>query len=64
MACNLSGSCCRVCPGMWIAGVLFLVMIGQSWFSRQSVQSTPAITPSASSTENSKPTEVELEAQK
>ncbi len=63
MACNLTGSCCRVCPGMWIAGVLVLVMIGQSWFARQSVRSTP-LTPSASSTENSKPIEVEPEPQK
>lgn len=64
MTCSVNGSCCKVCPGMWIAGVLFLVMIGQSWFVRQSVQSTPPVPPSASATENGKPTEIEPEAQK
>lgn len=33
MACDISGGC-KVCPGMWIAGVLLLAMIIQSWFVR------------------------------
>ncbi len=34
MVCNKDGSGCKICPGMWIAGVLILVMIIQSWFAR------------------------------
>jgi len=63
MACNLNGSCCKVCPGIWIAGVLFLVIIGQSWFGRPPVQSTH-LTPSASPTESSNPTNVQPDTQK
>ncbi len=32
MACNIDGSGCKVCPGMWIAGLLFLVMMIQKRF--------------------------------
>lgn len=30
MACNLDGGC-RVCPGMWLAGVMILIMLIQTW---------------------------------
>lgn len=34
MACDINGSGCKVCPGMWIAGLLFLVITLQSLFFR------------------------------
>lgn len=34
MSCDISGSGCKICPGMWIAGILFLVMMIQSVFFR------------------------------
>ena len=46
MACDINGSGCKVCPGMWIAGLLFLVMTLQSIFFR-------APTPSNESSANS-----------
>lgn len=32
MACDISGSGCKICPGMWIAGILVLVMTVQGFF--------------------------------
>lgn len=48
MACNIDGSGCKVCPGMWIAGLLFLVMMIQSFFFRSPTPATIPVTESAS----------------
>lgn len=47
MACDISGSGCKICPGMWIAGILFLVMTLQSLFFSTS---SPSKIPSQEST--------------
>lgn len=48
MTCDITGSGCKVCPGFWIAGILLLVVVIQSWFARPQV---PSQTPSASMSE-------------
>ena len=48
MACDIDGSGCKVCPGIWIAGLLFLVMMVQSVFFRTPTLSTIPATESAS----------------
>ncbi len=52
MACDINGSGCKVCPGMWIAGLLLLVMTLQSIFFRAP---TPSDASSANSTGQSQP---------
>ena len=32
MACDMNGAGCRVCPGMWIAGILLSLLLVQSLF--------------------------------
>jgi hypothetical protein len=32
MSCSVKGTGCRVCPGMWLAGILLLISIFQSLF--------------------------------
>ncbi len=32
MSCNVNGKGCRVCPGMWVAAVLLLFAMIQSFF--------------------------------
>jgi hypothetical protein len=46
MGCDINGSGCKVCPGMWIAGLVLLVMALQSLFFRSSA---PPRRPSADS---------------
>lgn len=48
MSCNLKGTGCRVCPAMWLAGILLLVTLFQSLFS---ANSTSAPSQERSSTE-------------
>jgi hypothetical protein len=31
MTCDINGRGCKGCPGIWIAGVLLVVMFLQSW---------------------------------
>jgi hypothetical protein len=50
MACDISGSGCKICPGMWIAGILFLVMTLQGFFFRASSPSKTPYKESASQT--------------
>jgi hypothetical protein len=50
MACDISGSGCKICPGMWIAGILLLVMTLQSFFFRASSPSKIPSQESASQT--------------
>ncbi|MFO0922184.1 MAG: hypothetical protein U0905_06810 [Pirellulales bacterium] len=35
MTCNVDSGC-RVCPGMWLAGVLMVIMLVQTWLLPQS----------------------------
>lgn len=48
MACDVDGSGCKVCPGMWIAGLLLLMLMIQSVFFRAPTPSTISATESAS----------------
>lgn len=48
MSCDINGLGCKVCPGMWIAGLLFLVMMIQSVFFRTPTPTTIPATESAS----------------
>ena len=36
MSCNVKGTGCRVCPGVWLAGILLLISLFQSLFSHNS----------------------------
>ena len=56
MACNIDGSGCTVCPGMWIAGLLFLVMMIQNVFFRLPTPSKIPATDSAGQTIETKET--------
>ena len=56
MACNIDGSGCKVCPGMWIAGLLFLVMMIQNVFFRLPTPSKIPATDSAGQTIETKET--------
>jgi hypothetical protein len=47
MSCDISGSGCKICPGMWIAGLLLVVMMIQNLFFRPSVPSKDAAVRSA-----------------
>ena len=49
MSCSVKGTGCRVCPGMWLAGILLLVVLFQSLFSGNSTSERPG--PERSSTE-------------
>jgi hypothetical protein len=43
MGCDINGSGCKICPGMWIAAILFLVMTLQSvFFQSAPTRKTPA----------------------
>ena len=41
MSCSLKGTGCRVCPGMWLAGLLLLIVLFQSLFSGKSTSERP-----------------------
>ncbi len=47
MGCDLGGSGCRVCPGMWIAGAMLVGMLLQSLFNRVSTSSEKSDRPDA-----------------
>ena len=42
MKCNVSGGSCRVCPGVWLAGLLLVGMLIQSLFFRATASQPPA----------------------
>ena len=42
MSCNVKGTGCRLCPGMWLAGILLLLALFQSLFSANSTSQRSA----------------------
>ena len=44
MTCHVSGGGCRVCPGVWLAGLVLLGMLIQSVFFSAPPSPTPAQT--------------------
>lgn len=50
MSCNVNGTGCRVCPGMWLAGILLVMAIIQGLFSSNATPESP--TEAQPSTEN------------
>jgi hypothetical protein len=50
MSCSVKGTGCRVCPGMWLAGILLAVALLQGLFAdRSTTESTPQVQSSAQS---------------
>jgi hypothetical protein len=50
MSCSVKGTGCRVCPGMWLAGILLLVALFQSLFSANpTAESRPQVQSSTES---------------
>jgi hypothetical protein len=47
MECNVNGSGCRICPGMWLAGLLLIGMLIQSWFFSDAGSTPSAEKPSS-----------------
>ena len=44
MSCSVKGTGCRVCPGMWLAGILFAVALLQGLFTdRSTTESKPQV---------------------
>lgn len=41
MSCNVSGGGCRVCPGVWLAGLVLLGMLIQGVFFSSSSSPAP-----------------------
>ena len=54
MGCDMNGSGCKICPGMWIAALLFLVMMIQSVFFRAPTSATIPAAESASQASEAK----------
>lgn len=50
MSCNVSGGNCRVCPGVWLAGVVLLGMLIQSVFFSASSPSQVPVRPESAPT--------------
>lgn len=51
MECNVSGGGCRICPGMWLAGLLLIGMLIQSLFFSDAGSTPPAAKPSSTASD-------------
>ncbi|MCC6509504.1 MAG: hypothetical protein IT423_10375 [Pirellulaceae bacterium] len=49
MTCDISGAGCKICPGVWLAAILLLVMVVQGWLTKPTTSDQGPATNSANS---------------